>query len=678
MKKLLPLFVIIFGIHFHSSAQNYRLWASYYGGSDFDAAENITTDVFGNVYITGETASLTGIASGGAYQTANGGGYDAYVVKFNQFGVRQWATYFGGTGSDYSYGVKTDGVGNVYITGYTSSQNGIATPGAYQTNFNGVTEAFLAKFSPTGSLLWGTYYGGSDYEEAVALALDPLGNIYITGYTQSTNVFSSPGAHQSSNAGSTDAFLAKFDPSGNRLWGTFYGGIDDDYAADVAVDIFGNVFISGSSPSVSGIATAGGFQNSNAGFADAFLVKFNSTGVRQWGTYYGGTASDEGDGIVIGNGGSVFMTGRTMSASGIASGGYQNTLGGPDDAYLVKFNSSGIRLWATYYGGAGSEEGYDVTVDGYDNVFIGGDTYSPNVSNCIATAGAFQTTLIGSENHFLASFTTNGIRLSATYYGQVHEEEAHVAVTTSGGVYLSGFTHANTGIATPGSHQSTYGGNPEDGFLVKFSSSVPDTGIVVNNQFFVPTATTTPVIISGTSIFIGGGISLTTITLKNITPATPLPIGGTVTLTIRGDMFATFSSTSQNTPVTCPAILVVKITYNSTLGSTSIYEIELLSCDLSGGTLPGGIIFRESPTLISRGQIVSTTIGSGLYRMSAYFEPNMEVSTNSGADWSPSSSPSYIYMRSDSPSSIPTLGAWALITLSVLMAGFGISLVKKA
>ena len=128
-----------FGIHFHSSAQNYRLWASYYGGSDFDAAENITTDVFGNVYITGETASLTGIASGGAYQTANGGGYDAYVVKFNQFGVRQWATYFGGTGSDYSYGVKTDGVGNVYITGYTSSQNGIATPGAYQTNFNGVT-----------------------------------------------------------------------------------------------------------------------------------------------------------------------------------------------------------------------------------------------------------------------------------------------------------------------------------------------------------------------------------------------------------------------------------------------------------------------------------------------------------------------------------------------------------
>lgn len=676
MKKNMMLVVCLCAAMRFSYGQNSRIWASYYGGNDLDVAYNITTDLNGNVYVCGESSSANAIASAGAYQSTNGGGTDAFLVKFNQAGVRQWATYFGGAGSDYGYGVKTDGSGNVYLTGYTSSSGGIATPGAAQSALNGMVDAYLAKFTPSGNLLWCTYFGGSDYDQAQNVAIDPLGNAYITGFTASATNIASPGSHQSSFNGQTDAFLAKYDVNGNAMWSTYYGGSDFDYGMDVASDALGNVVINGTTSSSSGIAS-GGFQNSLSGLQDAFVVKFNAAGVRQWATYYGGSVGEEGTGIACGAGGSVFLTGRTTSPGGIASGGFQNTSGGSDDAFLVKFNSAGSRVWATYYGGAATEEGYDVVVDGFDNVFIGGDTYSPNVSNCIATQYGFQTSLGGSENHFIAAFTTNGIRLSATYYGTVHEEECHIAVTTMGGVYASGFTNATTGIAS-GGFQNSYGGNPYDAFLVKFSPSVPDTGVIVNGPIFLPTVTSTPVVITGVSIFNGGGISISSCSLRNFPPGTPLPTSGSVFQTIACDFTGMYSNGGPATLVTCPATLTVKITYAGTHGSTNVYDAELMQLDLAGGVLPSGIILRESPTRVSSGKILSTSLGSGAYKMACYFEANMELSTNSGASWIEGESPSYLRLSTTTSAGIPTLSTWGLIALSVLLMGLGVGMLKNS
>src|SRR4051812_34488311 len=152
MKKLILILTFFFIVFYpgFSSGQNYRLWASYYGGAGYDAAVNITTDASGNVYMTGQTANSTGLATAGAYQTTSGGAEDAFLVKFDGAGTRLWATYFGGPGADFGYGVKTDAAGNVYITGYTESTTGIATAGAYQTTYNNFNDAFIAKFSSSG------------------------------------------------------------------------------------------------------------------------------------------------------------------------------------------------------------------------------------------------------------------------------------------------------------------------------------------------------------------------------------------------------------------------------------------------------------------------------------------------------------------------------------------------
>ncbi|MFI4963221.1 MAG: SBBP repeat-containing protein, partial [Legionellales bacterium] len=151
------------------------VWGTYYGGtgSNNGSGTAIALDASGNVYITGNTQSSSGIATAGAYQTTYGTNTNAFVAKFNSAGTTLlWGTYYGGAGPDYGTGIALDASGNVYITGYTSSTSGIATTGAYQTT-NAGTETFVAKFNSAGTiLLWGTYYGGGGNDYASSITLD--------------------------------------------------------------------------------------------------------------------------------------------------------------------------------------------------------------------------------------------------------------------------------------------------------------------------------------------------------------------------------------------------------------------------------------------------------------------------------------------------------------------------
>ena len=140
-----------------------------------------------------------------------------------------------------------------------------------------------------------------------------------------------------------------------RQWGTYYGGTGQDYGLSCATDTSGNIYLAGITRSTSGIATTGAHQTNHGGYRDAFLVKFNSSGVRQWGTYYGGTREEYGNSCATDASGNIYLSGFTSSTSGMATtGAHQATFGGGDwDAFLVKFNSSGVRQWGTYYGGTG-------------------------------------------------------------------------------------------------------------------------------------------------------------------------------------------------------------------------------------------------------------------------------------------------------------------------------------
>ncbi|MBK7887706.1 MAG: SBBP repeat-containing protein [Bacteroidetes bacterium] len=302
-----------------------RQWGTYYGGTAISNEEGLSTtsDASGNIFLAGNTCCISnGIASGG-HQNTSGGNSDAFLVKFSNNGVRQWGTYYGGSGNDYGLSTASDVSGNVYLAGHTVSPNAIASGGHQNTFGGGTADAFLVKFNSFGVRLWGTYYGGSSDEIFSSVSVSS-GYVYLAGLTGSTTNIAS-GGHQNTYAGGPnmgDAYLVKFNSNGVRQWGTYYGGSGADIGYSTTTDFVGNVYLAGYTTSTSNIA-AGGHQNTITGNSQsAFLVKFNSNGVRQWGTYYGGQNGDFGYSTCTDALGNVFLAGiGGSSPSLIASGG---------------------------------------------------------------------------------------------------------------------------------------------------------------------------------------------------------------------------------------------------------------------------------------------------------------------------------------------------------------------
>jgi hypothetical protein len=320
-----------------------REWGTYYGGDEYDSFIDIVVDSNGMLYIVGQTSSSTAIATLGTHQQAYLGAYDAFLVKFNANGVRQWGTYFGGTASDAGESVGVDSAGNVIIAGSTRSEDYIATPGAHQVAYGGWSpglrmDAFLARFDGNGLIQWATYYGGKETEWTANCFLDPYGNIYLVGQTESDTAIASQGASQGVLNGTRDAFLAKFSDAGVRQWGTYFGGELIDYVYG-GVFAAGHIFITGGTMSATGVATSGTWQPVHGGGnSDALLAKFTTNGALVWGTYFGQSGIDVGNTICADENNQIVIGGTTYSSSGMATmGAHQPFFGGMKDGFIARF-----------------------------------------------------------------------------------------------------------------------------------------------------------------------------------------------------------------------------------------------------------------------------------------------------------------------------------------------------
>ncbi len=389
-------------------------WATYFGGAGDDDGDGITCDRAGNVFLAGVTTSSSNIASSSAYQTVHygaAGQADAYIAKFDSGGNKQWSTYYG-SGSEQMYEqgiVACDSFGNVYICGSTDSPNHIATSGAYQTikganSSSTATDIFLAKFSGSGSILWATYFGGYYAELDAEIACDGA-NVFLGGQTASDSNIATIGAYQDTLG--LGGFLAKFGNAGSVIWATYYTFVPSALACDLS----GNVYFGGSfntmycGNSNYNFITPGCYQSTCVRSA---LAKFSPLGIPIWATFFGGNNTLL-EGISCDHSENVYLTGYTSDNSGIATiGSYQTSCDSCSisynlsDAFLVKFTPSGQRWWGTYFGGTGIETNfYGVCSDNSGNVYITGQT---NSTSHIATAGAYQSTLGGGWDNYLAKF----------------------------------------------------------------------------------------------------------------------------------------------------------------------------------------------------------------------------------------------------------------------------------
>jgi len=375
--------------------------------------------------------------------------------------TRLWGTYYGGGGREIGYSVAIGDDESVYLVGYSNSDNTISTLGTHQVNLGGGNDVFIAKFNNFGERIWGTFFGGGGNDIGYSITCDNLGNIYLTGYTHSTTAIATEGAHKATHGGSSDAFLAKFNSNGIRQWGTYQGHSGQDVGVSVATDGYNNIYI------------AGIHQEHSTYPPVATLSNYNSNGEMLWSRKIGGSAKGVlGSSVVVDNYGYVYLAGKTSSTKSIATdGAHQYTFGGGEsDGFLIKYNNNGVRQWGTFYGGTKDEGINSVTIDNNGVIYIAGYTSSPE---SMAIGETHQTSYSGGiADAFVAKFSSDGERLWGTYLGGSNEDKA-ISITADryGYIYISGWSNSLVGITTDSVSQTEYGGGNYDAFLVKFNNS---------------------------------------------------------------------------------------------------------------------------------------------------------------------------------------------------------------
>jgi hypothetical protein len=357
----------IFLIKYNSSGV--KQWTQQSGTSVNDYGFGVTVDSLGNIYVTGNTY-------GGLDGNTNSGDSDIFLMKYNSSGNKQWTQQLGTSSSDIGYAVTVDNSDNIYVTGDTwGGLDGNTNSG------NGNNDIILVKYNSSGTKQWTQQLGTSSGEHGHGVAVDNSNNIYITGD-------SSGGLEGNPHSGSHDISIVKYNSSGTKQWTQQLGTSRADFGKGITVDNSDNIYVTG--------GTAGGLDgntNSGGGYNDIFLVKYNSSGTKQWTKQLGNGSVNVGNGVTVDTSNNIYVTGYT-------EGGLDgNTNSGERDIFLVKYNSSGTKQWTQQLGTSSDDRGYGVTVDNSSNIYVTGYT----------SGGLNGNTNYGNKDIFLVKYNSDGV-----------------------------------------------------------------------------------------------------------------------------------------------------------------------------------------------------------------------------------------------------------------------------
>ncbi len=457
----------------------YLEYSTYLGGALEDYGMDIAMDTQGSAYVVGYTSScnfplvrpinvLAPIEFNGTFCHNS---RDVFVTKINQTAggnaTIEFSTYIGGFRSDIGTGIAIDSLKDIYITGFTDSEDfPVMLPIQNGGRLHGSTDAFVTKIRSDGANFWySSYLGGNFRDESHDIALDSLNAAYITGITVGNNPYKKPednfpttsGAFQTApntNAVMGDAFVSKISPTGNSLeYSSYLSGRDQDSGNGIAVDGQGRAYIVGTTTSDNLVPpSVPGKQKVRSGAQDAFLFRMNLVAGTppDYATYLGGaTGYDYGEAVAVDKDFCAYVTGATASTDFPYSAyAKQKTKGWPydffeTDAFVTKFSASGTdHEYSTYLGGSDNEWGYGIAVDRYRRAYVTGSTKSESFPRLDSIKSVIRS---GDQDGFLTCVNEDGSNwVYSTVFGGYLDETSHGVATSIDGntTLVTGWTNS--------------------------------------------------------------------------------------------------------------------------------------------------------------------------------------------------------------------------------------------
>ncbi|MBM2815202.1 MAG: type sorting protein [Ignavibacteria bacterium] len=503
-----------------------------------------------------------------------------------------YSTFIGGVNNDFSTGLMMDPSRNSIVIGYTNSNASSfpVTSGAYDVTLNGGNDLFVTKFNFYGtSLDFTTYIGGSGADFGQSLYLDGSNNIYVTGYTLSTNYPSTSGAFDASSNGTYDIIVSKINSTGSSLlYSTYVGASEADYSTSIAVDGSGNAYVVGYTASTTFPTTSGAYDVSHNGGNDIIVFKLNSGGTAlSYSTFIGGTGDDLGNSIAVDGSGYAYIGGNSLSGNyPTTSGSYQTTIGGATDVIVTKLNTTGTALvYSTFVGNTSHEFGNALVIDDDGNAYITGETRSNNFPT---TSGAYdQSFNLGLNDVYVTKLNSSGTGLVySTFIGGTSTDIAYsMAIDKWNDIFITGNTGSTNYPTTSGAYGTSASGLG-DIFISKLN---PSGNILMYSTYIGGTAAD-----NGKSIAWDG--SLRNVFIAGNTQSTNYPVS-----------YGAFDESSNG---------------NSDAFVTKIQDVGLTTPYITTGTL-------SSATICSGTEFsVSFTVGGGFFDDINIF--NAEISDSAG------------------------------------------------
>jgi len=462
------------------------LASTFLGGSGTDNGGSTIIDSSGNVFMVGTTTSLDFPITVGSYDETHNGNQDVFVSKFNSdLTTLLTSTYLGGSENDSSFSIDLDSSDNVFVTGYTLSSDFPTTAGAYDESYNGGDDVFVSKFDNNLTTLFAsTFVGGTNSERNSILTFDSFDNVFVTGFTQSTDFPTTAGAYDESYNGGDDVFVSKFDNNLTTLFAsTYFGGIVNDEPGHVIVDSSDNIFIGGNTFSSDFPTTVGAFIESYTGFSnDSFISKFdnNLTTLLASTILSGGSSSDHVRDMAFDSFGNVFVTGPAGNPGfPTTSGAFSETNNGSLDFYISKLNSDLTTLIAsTYVGGSNLDFSFSIDLDSSDNVFVTGYTRS---SDFPTISGAYDETHNGDLDVAVSELNSDlTTLLASTFIGGTGQDfPDSLVIDSSGNIFVAGGTRSSDFPTIVGSHDTIFNGGL-DTFIFKINNNLSAVTVDVN------------------------------------------------------------------------------------------------------------------------------------------------------------------------------------------------------